>query len=444
MVEERTEKLEGKIPRTKKEFEEHQKRLSELKSMSLGLLTGESQASFVEFCQVLGEIKNVLKRNEGVQISIAHSCLYGSPNWSGIIAYIERLFSKKKTSAEKTQFDLFCRNLPTPLKTIEEQDRVEFPKFMKELETAMRKFSKLMIEQEKANAEVVSKHVLANEQKKLTIEKHIEQREEEIEALQTVSKDMEIDELAEHISDAEPNFNKRLEFLKTIEKLNQELSELGTKEGEGFLEEKELESSKKKLSDLKTRKKEVDEGIGAHKEIIKGLKTKIAGRDKGKKQKMIEEKESSEKMMKELIDELKTIDSTIEELETAIKFTENFDASYKEIGEKMSAAMQGKEKIEKAITDNLEEVVKANIGKLTVEIAAARTAQESNRQQLLKFPKPSEELTSAHKEVCACFLEIMGSAVGIMGKSRDIQEGLLKIGDVEEKAVHHGSREGAF
>lgn len=62
MVEERTDKLGDKMRRTKKEFEEHQRRMSELKSINLGLLAGESQSSFVECCQVLGEIRNVLKR----------------------------------------------------------------------------------------------------------------------------------------------------------------------------------------------------------------------------------------------------------------------------------------------------------------------------------------------------------------------------------------------
>ena len=101
LVEERTEKLEGKMKRTKKEFEEHQKRLTELRSMNLGLLTGERQ-TLRSFAKILGEIRNVMKRNEGVQISVAHSCLFGTPNWAGIIAYIEKLFSRKKTSRSPT------------------------------------------------------------------------------------------------------------------------------------------------------------------------------------------------------------------------------------------------------------------------------------------------------------------------------------------------------
>ena len=173
------------------------------------------------------EIRNVLKHNEGVQLSITHACFSASPIGRALFPTWKKLFSRRKSSVEKTQFDLFCKNLPTPLKTVDDQGRTDFPRLMKELETAIRKFSKMMIEQEKSNAEIVCKHVLANQQKKLTIEKHIEQREEEIEWLQILNDSMDIDEIAGYIGDSDPNFQKRLEILKAIEKLSNDIAELG-------------------------------------------------------------------------------------------------------------------------------------------------------------------------------------------------------------------------
>lgn len=108
-------------------------------------------------------------------------------------------------------------------------------------------------------------------------------------------------------------------------------------------------------------------------------------------------------------------------------------ASKRDLVEKMEIALKDKENVETAIYENLDDVVKANISKLAAEVAAASASNESSKQQLLKFPKPSDELVAAHKEVNACFLEILGSAIGVVGKSRDLQEGLIKIWEVEEK-----------
>lgn len=275
--------------------------------------------------------------NEGVQLSITHACLYGVPNWGGIITYLEKLFSRRKSSAEKTQFDLFCKNLPTPLKKVEEQERVDFPRLMKELETAIRKFSKMMIEHEMSNSEVVCKHILASQQKKLTIEKHSEERKEEIKALQELNAEMGIDEIAVSIGDWDPNFQKGQEILKAIEKITGEIAELGSKKGGGFLSETELVSAKGRVAELKSRNAGIEEGIGAIKETLKRLKTKVAVKDKGEKEKerkkkMIEEKEASEKTMKELLEELKSVDGQIEQIEAAVSFSETFDGLQERFG----------------------------------------------------------------------------------------------------------------
>ena len=49
-----------------------------------------------------------------IEIAVAHSCLYGTPNWAGVVAYIERLFSPKKSTAERQHFAL-CLAKPYPL-----------------------------------------------------------------------------------------------------------------------------------------------------------------------------------------------------------------------------------------------------------------------------------------------------------------------------------------
>ena len=72
----------------------NKKRLNELNGTHLGVLRADSQASFSEFCQVLGDIKNVLKKTEGLQIAVAHSSSFGTPSLSGIVAYVERFFSR--------------------------------------------------------------------------------------------------------------------------------------------------------------------------------------------------------------------------------------------------------------------------------------------------------------------------------------------------------------
>ena len=99
-------------------------------------------------------------------------------------------------------------------------------------------------------------------------------------------------------------------------------------------------------------------------------------------------------------------------LEAAISFSETFDASRKELNEKMDSAVEEKENVEKAIYENLDDVVKAKVSKLMVEVATASASNEGSKHQLLKFPKPSDELVATHKEVNACFLEILGSAIG--------------------------------
>lgn len=57
-----------------------------------------------------------MKRTEGLQLAQAHSALSGTPNWGGIVSYIEKMFKPKKTAAERKQLSLFSDILPTPLK----------------------------------------------------------------------------------------------------------------------------------------------------------------------------------------------------------------------------------------------------------------------------------------------------------------------------------------
>lgn len=75
---------------------------------------------------------------------------------------------------------------------------------------------------------------------------------------------------------------------------------------------------------------------------------------------------------------------------------------------------------EKAILDNLDDVLKLKTSKIETLIAVANLSLKPEKQTQLKFPRPSEELIAAHKEVCAGFLETIGSVVGIIGKSRDL------------------------
>ena len=66
--------------------DEHQKRVSEIKATQIGLFNGDTTSSFGEFIQTLGALNHVLPKTEGLQLAAAHSALYGTPNWGGIVA----------------------------------------------------------------------------------------------------------------------------------------------------------------------------------------------------------------------------------------------------------------------------------------------------------------------------------------------------------------------
>lgn len=55
MVEETTDKIATKMVKTKREYTEHTKRMTEMKAQGIGLFIGETSQSFSEFIQTLGE-----------------------------------------------------------------------------------------------------------------------------------------------------------------------------------------------------------------------------------------------------------------------------------------------------------------------------------------------------------------------------------------------------
>ena len=303
LTNERADGLMKKVVGTKKEFEEHQKRMNELKSQGLGTFQGETAQSFNEMLHTLSDIKPILKKEEGLQLAIAHASLFGTPMWGGLIAYVEKLFRRGKTAAERQNLTLFNSNLPTPIRPVEEGSEVDFKSAMKELEVSMRKFSKLSAEHEKESASAVHKHVHVTKQTEISVEQFVAEREMLIAKLRSLDNSVEISDLSQYLADVEPLFEKLIIMKKKQSELDLNVAGLNSKTTEELVAEGEMEHLEKELERLNDEMKTTAEGIAEKEKELKLAGSELKNAPAEKKNELLKAKKKLDEEMKSSIKE---------------------------------------------------------------------------------------------------------------------------------------------